>query len=401
MALSVDLKNSRVDQKFKKFSGALKRIRKLEMPPFVADKPDLAGIKALAARYSRKPNILVIANGGSRTSSYGFYKALVEYRGSRKAYFLTTMEPDHIHDLKQVCKPKDTLVMPISKSGNTVGVLEAMFAFKDYNLLPITSAHGALYEMIKHRGGDFGEHPEVGGRYSGRTVCGLLPAALLGVDIARINAGAVSMYRKCGPKVGISNNPALKLACTLFDLDKRGYTEVFVPVYSERLVGFLPLIIQIMHESVCKAKKGQTFFGDVAPECHHHTNQRFFGGRKNVVGLFVTLRNQDDQQSRVNVPKSAKEIPLREGTIGDIDGVAFHEGLKFEYEGTMRDAVNRKIPNITVSIDKINPYSVGEFMAFWQYVAVYSSVLRRVNPYDQPQVESSKEISFELRRRKR
>ena len=201
MTLTLDLSNARVDTKFKGLKGALKRIKQMELPPFVQHKPPISSIKGLASRYSRKPNILIIANGGSRTTALGFYKSLVEFRGSRKAWFLSTMGPDHIHNLKQVCRPKDTLVIPISKSGNTVGVLESMFAFNDYTTLPITSPHGAMYEMVRHRGGDIGEHPEVGGRYSGITMCGLLPAALFGIDISRIYDGAKSIYRRCSPRV--------------------------------------------------------------------------------------------------------------------------------------------------------------------------------------------------------
>ncbi|MBW2964705.1 hypothetical protein KY363_04560, partial [Candidatus Woesearchaeota archaeon] len=108
--------------------------------------------------------------------------------------------------------------------------------------------------------------------------------------------------------------------------------------------------------------------------------------------------SQDDMQSKVVVPDSVKKISVREGKVGDINGVPYAKSLSFEFQGTYQDAVNKKIPVAQVSIDKVSPFSIGELMGFWHYVAVYSSWLRDVDPFDQPQVESSKELSFLLRK---
>jgi glucose-6-phosphate isomerase len=207
------------------------------------------------------------------------------------------------------------------------------------------------------------------------------------------------MYARCAPSVRIEENPALQLACVLYLLEKKRYSEIFCPIYSSKLACFSNLIVQLMHESVCKKGRGQTIYCADAPESQHHTNQRFFGGKKNVLGLFVTVNEQHDSGSRVKVPEPIKHIAVRGGTLGDIDNVPYHKSLEFEFEGTFRDAVSKKIPCIRLSLDKISAFSVGEFTGFWHYVAVYSAILRDVNPYDQPEVEYSKEISFELRKR--
>jgi glucose-6-phosphate isomerase len=136
----------------------------------------------------------------------------------------------------------------------------------------------------------------------------------------------------------------------------------------------------------------------LSPETQHHTNQRFFGGRKNIAGLFIKTETQGDRKSKIAVPKNLSDIKLRGGTIADISGIPYEKALEFEFMGTYFDAIDKKMPVIAVSVDKISAFTVGEFMAFWQYVAVYSSILRSVNPYDQPQVEASKEISFKMRK---
>jgi glucose-6-phosphate isomerase len=134
------------------------------------------------------------------------------------------------------------------------------------------------------------------------------------------------------------------------------------------------------------------------PESQHHTNQRFFGGKKNVLGLFITVENQEDNDSRVIVPDSVRKIKVRDGTLNDIDKVHYAKALHYEFQGTYQDAINSKIPVARVSLDKISPFSIGEFLGFWHYVAVYSSLLRDVDPFDQPHVETAKQISFRLRK---
>ena len=81
-----------------------------------------------------------------------------------------------------------------------------------------------------------------------------------------------------------------------------------------------------------------------------------------------------------------------------MDGVPLSKSLEFEYKGTYEDAISKKIPCITITIDKIDEKSIGEYIAFWQYTAMYSAMIREINPFNQPEVEMSKEISFELRK---
>jgi glucose-6-phosphate isomerase len=289
--------------------------------------------------------------------------------------------------------------MPVSKSGTTIGTLESMFAFSDHKILLVTSPDtGALSILAKEKGLDIIPHPPVGGRYSGLTSSAFAPALFFDIDVEAIDNGARTMYKYCHPGVAIDKNLALQLAASLYLLEKKGYEEIFCPIYSSKLGGFENLIVQLMHESVCKKARGQTIYCAEAPESQHHTNQRFFGGRKNVIGLFVTVESQQDMESKVAVPDAVKQIKVRDGTLENINKVPYAKALEFEFQGTYQDAINNKIPCAHISLDKISPFSIGEFLGFWHYVAVYSSWLRDVNAFDQPQVETSKEISFKLRK---
>jgi glucose-6-phosphate isomerase len=401
MTINIETKYSWIIS-FLNIKNKLEHIKRLELPSFVLDNPNISAIKKECKPFMKYKNIIVIGNGGSVNSTLAIYETLGKNIGIKKnAIFLTTMEPDYIDFLKKDYKKDDTLVIAVSKSGTTVGLLESLLSFinDDYPVIAITNKKGGvLLEIAKRKKYPIFEHPDVGGRFSGRTSSTLVPAHIIGIDIKKFNKGCLEMYKRCSPKRSVNNNPALKLAATLYILESKGKTDVFMPVYSVQLSGFLTLIIQLMHESFGKNGIGQTYFGGLSPETQHHTNQRFFGGRKNIAGLFIKTEKQDDRRLKIVVPKDLSDIKMRGGTIADIGKIPYEKALEFEFMGTYLDAIDKKMPVIAVSVDKINAFTMGEFMAFWQYVAVYSSILRSVNPYDQPQVEASKEISFKMRK---
>ncbi|MBU2561412.1 MAG: hypothetical protein KKD17_03875 [Nanoarchaeota archaeon] len=377
----------------------LDRISKREFPLFDKYHEDVVALKKVMDRYRRYDNLIVVGNGGSNTSFKAFHQALVPLDSKKRSFILTTMEPDLLNGLKKAFPRRKTLVMPISKSGTTIGLIEAMLAFQGYRMLPVTDpGAGALSVIAKKEGFDMIPHPPVGGRFSGLTSSAFAPAMFFGMDVEAIDRGAREMYRQCNPTVHIEKNPALQLAAALFMLEKKGIDEIFCPIYSSKLSGFSNLIVQLFHESVCKKGRGQTIYCAEAPESQHHTNQRFFGGKRNVAGLFLTVETQEDNSSKVVVPESIRDIKVRDGVLKDISSVPYAKALEYEFRGTFQDAVNNKIPVIHVSLDKVTAFTVGEFIGFWHYVAVYSAWLRDVDAFDQPQVESSKELSFRLRK---
>jgi glucose-6-phosphate isomerase len=376
----------------------LNRMKQYPLPSFITHKPDFKNFKKSLAKYKKYKSIIVIGNGGSVNSFRAIYGSL-KSKAKKEASLLTTVEPDYIEFLKKKHSKRNTLVMAITKSGTNVAQLEAMFAFlKDsYKMLPITSDDGILSQIVKKKKLNFIMHPDIGGRFAGRSAVGFAPAMFCGIDAEEINKGCLEIYKQCSA-IDAEKNPALKLSIMLYLLEKKGYTEVFVPIYSSSLAGFSTIIVQLMHESVCKNWQGQTFYTAEAPESQHHTNQRFFGGMKNVLGLFIRAENQNSKKMAVAIPKDFKALKLRSGSLADLDKVPYEKALEFEFSGTYQDAVNNKIPSIAVSVDRVDEFAVGEMLAFWQLVAMYSSWLREVNAFDQPQVESSKEISFRMRK---
>jgi len=98
-----------------------------------------------------------------------------------------------------------------------------------------------------------------------------------------------------------------------------------------------------------------------------------------------------------NFPLGTHSVQLKGHSLFDINKIPLEKALEFELQGTMEDARIYGIPLIRLSVTSFTAFEIGQFLAFWQLFAVYSSVLRGVDPFDQPQVENSKNISFNKR----
>ena len=356
--------------------------------------PDFKLLEDFASSYSQYQNVLVIGHGGSITSFYGFYHALKKADKSadyKKAYFLSTVDPDYIAELKSELKSEDTLVIAISKSGENITQIEMLAHFADYPLIIITGKASPLRAIGEKLKAKIVMHPAIGGRYTGLTEVGLLPAAICGLDVKALFAGAQKFYH-----LYEKDNLAWRAASVFHQLEQKGFVDVFMPFYSHNLFAMSNLIVQLCHESFGKNGKGQTYFAHEAPESQHHTNQRFFGGTKNICGFFTSSENFNNQTA-TSYPHQLHSVQIKGRILFDINKIPLEKSLESELTGTMEDARINSIPLAHLSVSGFSPEEIGQLTAFWQLYAVYSSVLRGVDPFDQPQVENSKKISFDKR----
>lgn len=368
-----------------------KEIEEIE-PSFEQVQPDFEAIKQAVEEHS-KENLILIGNGGSVTSFRALlYTFMPETKGHVR--IVTTMEPDYLNRISKEFDKEDTVVMPISKSGSTVGVIESLMYFmeKDYPVFAVTSDNsGALKQIVEREDLPWIEHPEVGGRFSGGTETALTPAAFMGIDVEEVRKGVEEMYSKMQG----SENPASHLASCLYQAEEYGYDQILNPVYSTRLLGFQPLFIQLMHETVCKQGEGMTVYGDLGPEYQHHTNQRLFGGKEDVLPLF--FKADTHEKSTVNIPENLQDIELRSRGLGELDDQKLSDSLNSEYRGVREALEEEERPYVTLNLTDVDYRSAGELIAFLQYLAAYSANIRDVNPFNQPDVEKSKEIGFQKR----
>ncbi len=402
--LNLNLNSSTIDSNSPEFKEKIEKIKNTPVPNFAKYSPDLEEIRKLKEKYKDKKNIIVEGNGGSISNFRGIFQALGD-KENKNVFILDTEDPDYIKYLKNKCPKEDTLVILTSKSGTRIQVLANYFSFQDYPILAITQDNnGALNQIRKIKNLAVSFHPEISGRYSGLTECAITPAEIVGIDTKDIIKGGREMYALCDINsplergegcVNLKNNPALQLALALDKLEKVGYIELFLSIYSKKLSGFFELIKQLFHESVCKNELGQTIYGGEAPENQHHTLQRLISGRKNSLGFFITVKNSTHKEDlKFEVEKDLKNIKCRNITLENLNDISLDKIIKAEFQGTWQDVTDNNIPAIHLELDEISPYTIGEFMAFFQYTAFYSALLRGVNPCDQPGVEKSKENIF-------
>ncbi len=345
---------------------------------------DIDGLKKALDGLGVFERIIVVGNGGSITSYDAYFWGLCSRCESQTVW---TMDPALLERTKKhFLNDGKTVVVAVSKSGNTLGQIESLLYFNDYPVVVVTNPNeGALSEIAKKLNYLIIPHPPIGGRFSAGTASAFVPSYLAGMDIKRIQEGIIGGYQQ--------KENAFQVASFYYDLEKKGYEEIYVTCYSELLGGFANLVIQLMHESVCKEGKGQTFYFAMGPEAQHHTNQRFLGGKKNVIGTFI-VAEKSQHDLKQEIPDLVKDVNLRSDKLSILDNVSFQDALHAEYLGTKRDSDLNKIPNVTISLSSVDDVSVGELVAFWHMVAFYSAILRDVDPFNQPAVENSKKITL-------
>jgi glucose-6-phosphate isomerase len=364
-------------------------------PDFVKHEPDIEAIKEAVEDEHDYDSLVVIGNGGSITSFraylYAFFPEVdVDVR------MVTTMDPDYLNRLSRELDPENTLVMPVSKSGDTTGVIESLLFFmdRDFPVFAVTSDNdGALRQIVEREDLNWMEHPDVGGRFSGATETALVPAAFAGMPVGEIRKGAEEMYEKLSPEN--QYNPALNVASAMYDAEQKGYENIFAGFYSTRMFGFKPLFVQLMHETVGKNGEGQFVAGDHGPEFQHHTNQRIFGGKQNVLPVF--FRTENHEESEIIVPEELDDVQIRGRDLDGLNARTLQESLTAEYLGVKEALDEEDMPNITLTFTELSHEAAGKLVAFLQYVAVYSAWLRDVDPFNQPDVEKSKRLGFEHR----
>jgi gamma-glutamylcyclotransferase (GGCT)/AIG2-like uncharacterized protein YtfP len=191
---------------------------------------------------------------------------------------------------------------------------------------------------------------DIGGRYSALSYFGLVPAALIGVDLAEFSARANEMIAACGPES--DDNPGLWLGAALGKLWEKGKDKVTI-VTSEKLESFGVWAEQLIAESTGKEDKGLIPIAQEAllapPE---------YGDDR----VFVYMRLDGDISEKV------------EGKVAKLREAGF--------------------PVITLRLRDVYDLA-GEFFR-WEFATSIAATFLQINPFDQPNVQSSKDNTNRL-----
>ena len=366
---------------------ALDSASKRDPPAFSAYVPPLDGIEAAASRIEGVDDLLVIGNGGSVTSLKGLRWLAPEWEG--RLHILDTLDPSYLMRVKERIEGRSAHVLAVSKSGRNMNVLENLTLFKGIPTTVVTARRRSpLGAMAKGRGWDIVEVPDdVGGRFSAGTASALLPASVMGIDIASVSAGMGESYHRAK-----GGREVLELCGSLYLKERVGMRNLFIPVYSRAYSGFNDLVTQLMHETLSKDRKGLTALCFEGPEVQHHTNQRALDGPEDVMSLFVTVKGLKGP-----VVEWEEEVLFGDHSLNEIGGYTLDHAMSCEYEGVMGHMKEIRMPYARIDMEGQDARAFGNYIGLWHYIAYYSALLRNVNPFDQPAVEKAKEIGMGLR----
>ena len=347
----------------------------------------------------RFENLLIIGIGGSALGPQLVYDALGS-DSKLTTYFFDNTDPEGCDvTLKKISRDgglAKTLSLVVSKSGGTAetrnAMLEADKAYEDAGLcfgahtVAITGVDSKLDKYaVEHKFiTRLPMEDWVGGRTSVMSTVGLVPAALQGIDIDAFLAGAKAMdvYTRVQDT---SKNAAMQLALAWYHAGNgKGEKDMVVLPYKDSLMLFSKYLQQLVMESLGKehdldgnvVNQGIAVYGNKGSTDQHAYIQQLRDGVNNFFATFIEVRNG------------------REGSSIEVDpGNTSADYLQGFLRGTRKALYESGRKSITISIDKVNPHTLGMLIALFERAVSFYASLVNINAYHQPGVEAGKKAA--------
>ncbi len=353
----------------------------------------------IAGSAGKFKNLLCIGIGGSALGPQFVASALGNPATDKlKVYFLDNTDPDGFDIVFSELRGKlgETLCVVTSKSGSTPEPRNAMVeteaqyagAGLDFakHAVAVTGAGSQLDCTARERGflARFPMWDWVGGRTSEMAAVGLLPAALQGLDIRSMLAGAAAMDVQTRSRE-LLQNPSAVLALSWYFLTAgKGEKDMVILPYKDRLLLFARYLQQLIMESLGKEKdlrgnivsQGISVYGNKGSTDQHAYVQQLREGVPNFFATFIEVL-RDRAGDSVEVASGA--------TAGD-----FLEGFLL---GTREALSEKKRASITLTIDEVAPASIGELIALFERAVGFYASFIGINAYHQPGVEAGKKAA--------
>ncbi|GIO24929.1 glucose-6-phosphate isomerase [Oceanobacillus sp. J11TS1] len=377
------------------------------------DHAEYARIKKSAEKIKNDSDILlVIGIGGSYLGAkaalemlnHSFQNLLSsEERKAPQIIFVGHhLSSTYMSELMDVLKDKDFSINVISKSGTTT---EPAIAFRIFKKLleekygqeeakqriyaTTDRKKGALKTTADENGYETFVIPDdVGGRYSVLTAVGLLPIAASNIDIDAIMNGArAAMDDLSVPDV--NSNPAYQYATVRNILYQKGKVTELLINYEPALQYFSEWWKQLFGESEGKNQKGiypssANFSTDL-----HSLGQYIQEGRRNI---FETILHVNEPKKNLTVEEEANDLD----GLNYLAGKSIHEINDKAFQGTLLAHTDGDVPNLIIEVPKLDAYTFGYLVYFFEKACAVSGYLLGVNPFDQPGVEAYKKNMFAL-----
>jgi glucose-6-phosphate isomerase len=262
-------------------------------------------------------------------------------------------------------------------------------------------SRGALREIAARDGiATLDVPPDVGGRFSVLSPVGLLPAALAGIDVERLVAGARRALERAEAD-DLLRNPAALYAALHWaaDSDLGARIHVLMP-YTDRLRDFAEWYRQLWAESLGKrvdregrtVHTGPTPLAAVGATDQHSQVQLFMEGPFDKVITFIRVeRFAEDVPIPAPAPGTGSDLPP---DLAYLPGHTLAELLDAEYQATATALAEMGRMSCTLQVPELTPESLGEAIMFFQLATGYAGVWYGVDPFDQPGVELGKRLTY-------
>jgi glucose-6-phosphate isomerase len=327
-------------------------------------------------------NVIVLGTGGSVQTLLA-----LKHLSKKKLYPITSSRAVELKKCLDETTPEDSIVIPISRGGETLDVNSTIgiFSKNNYNFIGLSSK-GTMYHMLEKIGCPILEVPDLTGRFAGSiSNVGILPAFLLGINVNDFLTGLNTGYIKY---MNFNDNPALNFSVFLYNLYKKGFKVVFSMPYSLNLEGSVGLFVQEISESTGKEEKGLIGTYQSAPLCQHSVLEYLLGGTIGaVIPVLWTLRNEDPDL-------------ILESSIGYVNKQTAQTIVNYQADATFQAILEQKVPSAKITIERPDEYNIGNLIAFIQSTVYYLCLLLDVNWSDNPKVITGKEIGHKALKNK-
>ncbi len=377
------------------------------------DKEEFARIKKVAEKVKNDSDVLVVIGiGGSYLGARVVIEAMNspfvnsipddKARNPKIVFVGNNLNPDYINDVINFIGDRDLSINVISKSGTTTEPAIAFRIFREFleNKYGLAEARsriyvttdkekGALKKLSETEGYETFVIPDnVGGRYSVLTAVGLLPIAVAGINIDKLMLGALYAQNKYADD-NLKYNDCYKYAVARNILYTRKKNIELLVDYDPRLHYFIEWWKQLYGESEGKNLKGIFPAGVEFTTDLHSMGQYIQEGKRT---LFETV---------LNIEKSRTDIIIKNDE-DNLDGLNYLVGKTLDYvnkkamEATIEAHVDGDVPNILISMEKLDEENLGQLIYFFELACAMSGKILGVNPFNQPGVEAYKKNMFRL-----
>ena len=316
-------------------------------------------------------------------------------------HFIDNLDPHSYAAMLAKLPLATTRFVAISKSGGTAETLmqtiAALSALKQAGLDPRNAVLGiseparqgkrnGLRELLgKHQVPLLDHDPDIGGRYSALSNVGLLPAAMLGLDIGAIRKGAAAALQPVLDKKPPAEVPAARGAALAVALSASKNISVLM-AYCDRLERFTHWYVQLWAESLGKDGKGTTPLAALGPVDQHSQAQLFIAGPRDKLITVVTVEAAGlGPRMDGALAKLAGEPGFAGKTIGDL--------VAAEGRATAETLAKNGCPVRTIHLPELDEAALGELMMHFMLETIIAAHLFGIDAFDQPAVEEGKVLA--------